>query len=567
MKLILTDYIASLKEERELDALLEELLRALDLEVVFGAKKGERQYGVDIYAVGTDWEDGQKKLFLITVKQGNLDRRNWQAGVQALQPSLEEIATVFVRNNVAAEHRQLPVKIVVAHNGSNDPAIQQNWNGFVERFQQFEFVIWQLETIVNLVEQHLLSENIFSDKSKRVLRKIVIHLADSSYDLQDFCFILDEIIGQIDLAGGNRRSNLNNLRKINLLLSIVVSYCELENDLRLAIKATEIALLRMWNLFRKYEKDLDGPYVTEFIRIIYLKSDINLKYLKKLTPAFEAKDGLSKYCSDAVSYCFTAYEHLGFLAIAGLECIQLADFAADDDLAEGLRSRAAYFADAAIDIYNNNPTCFSPRADNQVNEISLVFLLLYKLGRPSDILALLHLYNQQLALGMLYSRMAPHFFNNHDEIYELDIHYEKRRDFDYQSSCLLTVLSEWCVVIQDKGMYEAYIELKTKVFPTLDLILWFPNEKTEELMYRQYASRHSGYSLSNIDPVPYDSCSQLILSEYEHNCLELTFSFMNQQLWIIGLIASRHFGTYVFPYYWRSLIPNPAAVPNDSASD
>ncbi len=59
MKLILTDYIASLKEDRELDSLLQDLLREYDFEIIYGPQKGVRQYGVDIYAVGLDADDNQ----------------------------------------------------------------------------------------------------------------------------------------------------------------------------------------------------------------------------------------------------------------------------------------------------------------------------------------------------------------------------------------------------------------------------------------------------------------------------------------------------------------------------
>jgi len=561
MKLILTDYIASLKEDGELDALLMELLRALDVEVVFGPKKGERQYGVDIYAVGTDWEDGIRKLFLVTVKQGNFDRKNWHGTPQSIQPSLYEMATTFVRNNIAPEHKGLPVKIVVAHNGANDPAVQQDWTAFVEQFPQLQFVLWQLETIVRLVEEHLLDENLFSDKAKRVLRKIIIHLADPSYDLADVAFIIDEIIAQIDLGGAGRRKNLNNLRKINLLLNIILSYCEFENDLRLALKATEMTVLRMWDLFRNYLDNFDEGYWTEFARTLHLKRDVGLKYLKKVSDACDVRDGFSKYCRDTVTYSFTVYENLGFLAIPGLEFIQMAEsyISEEREVAARLEEQAAYFADAIVGIYNNNPICFSPRADNQINEINFVFLLLYRLGRIGDIRALLYQYNEQLALGALYAKIAPHFHNNHDNIYELDIQYEKRKEFNYESSCLLAVLVEWCVVIGDKGMYEAYTQLKTMIFSKTDLILWFPDEATEGLLYREYATKKTGYSLSGIELVGYEEFAQLTLTEYVHNCAEVSFSFMNQRVWIIGLIASRHFGTYVFPHYWRQLIKNHSA--------
>ena len=77
MRLILTEYINSLKEDGELDKLIQDILRAYQIEIFTKPERG-RQFGVDIYAVGKDFEDNnKKKVFLITVKQGDLDRQTW----------------------------------------------------------------------------------------------------------------------------------------------------------------------------------------------------------------------------------------------------------------------------------------------------------------------------------------------------------------------------------------------------------------------------------------------------------------------------------------------------------
>ena len=64
MKLILTDYIASLREEEELDKLLEDVLREYDFEIIYGPQKGVRQYGVDIYAIGPILKTIKERFFL-----------------------------------------------------------------------------------------------------------------------------------------------------------------------------------------------------------------------------------------------------------------------------------------------------------------------------------------------------------------------------------------------------------------------------------------------------------------------------------------------------------------------
>lgn len=90
MKLLLADYVGSLKERGELDAILPDLLSELGFHVISRPAIGAVQRGVDVAAVGKD-EDGERKLFLFSVKAGDLTRAEWDAGLQALRPSLNEI--------------------------------------------------------------------------------------------------------------------------------------------------------------------------------------------------------------------------------------------------------------------------------------------------------------------------------------------------------------------------------------------------------------------------------------------------------------------------------------------
>jgi hypothetical protein len=564
MKLILTDYIASLKEEGELDNLIEEILREYDFEIVFSPKKGVRQYGVDIYAIGTDWKDGIKKLFLITVKQGNLDRKNWENGPQALQPSLQNITTVFVRNNILPAHKNLPIKILVAHNGENDSAIQQNFVGFADLNSKYEFDIWQLETIVSLVQEKLINENVFSDKAKRALRKIVINVSNPDYDFGDYIFLLTEIVKQIDFQKSSKKQNLKQLRKINLINTIVISYCEYENDLRLALKLSEITSLHVWKIINENENVSDGNYFNEFFKTLITRHDLLQKYLSKILPVCNIKDGLSKHSHDSVTYSLAVYEHLGFIALSGLEFLQLAELYStmNADTATTLINYAKECVNGIISVFNNNVIVFSPRADDQIIEITLCLLLLLKFEKKDDIKTLLLEFNRGIANAKMFSNVAPLFNNNIDEIYELDIDINKRKNYDYKSSCLILILTEWALVINDAEVYEIFFELKNRLFSDIDLILWFPDKETEKTLYTESAYRNTGYSLSNIELLEsFENFKQLTLIEYVNNCQEAGYYFIQENLWIIGLIASRHYRTYIFPYYWRSLINNKSTFP------
>ena len=113
MKLLIRDYLAKLGESGELDVLVADLLLNMQIEPLSKPQRGVRQDGVDIAAVGTDPEDGVRKLFLITIKAGDVTRGAWDGNPNAVRPSLNEIKDVYLTKRIARPHRKLPKKVVL----------------------------------------------------------------------------------------------------------------------------------------------------------------------------------------------------------------------------------------------------------------------------------------------------------------------------------------------------------------------------------------------------------------------------------------------------------------------
>ncbi len=119
MKLLIKDYLASLRERGELDAILPDLLSELGFTVYSRPSIGTRQYGVDMAAVGVD-DDGVKKLFLFSIKAGDLKRADWDSGPQSLRPSLNEIRDVYIKSRIPPKYSDLPVVICLCFGGDMD---------------------------------------------------------------------------------------------------------------------------------------------------------------------------------------------------------------------------------------------------------------------------------------------------------------------------------------------------------------------------------------------------------------------------------------------------------------
>lgn len=554
----MTEYISSLKEDGELDALIQNILRAYQFEIISKTERG-RQYGVDVYAVGKDFDDNnKKKVFLITVKQGDIDRNAWNSSQNSVEQSLDEIRTVFVRNNLAPQHRRLPIKIVVASNGQIKQSVQQNWTGYCEQYPAFEYAYWGIDFLVNHFENKLLNEAAFPAEIRSLVRKTIIHLDNPDYDLSHYSQLLTLSIERFH-ATKSKKEKLKGLKQVGLIFSIITKYCEEAGNMKHAVKCAEKYLLALWPALSAFDNDAD--YVRELVNALHFQLQILNKYVEKIAPVTIVKDGFSRWLRDQISYTYLVYEQLGIIALCGLYHVQLAEHLSSASnpevqaLATANMRQASGVCDVAISLVNHNGIIFSPRADDQIIEINLLLILLYKCGRKQDIQTLLQEYIGQMAEGISFSNTFPVFSNSKREIVELEIDYNKRNQHQYNSSILLAVLCEWTVVIGDAKLYDMVRHVKEKLLPALDLILWFPDEKTEALLYTEEATSNSGYSLSGIElPLDFHEFARITKTDFESNCKEKEFSFMKTSFWTLGLVASRHFRTYTFPFYWRQFI-------------
>ena len=117
IQLVLSHYLAGLRERYELDALLPELLRAMGHSVQSRPQVGANQAGVDIVSTHAN-ANGAKEVFLYVVKFGDLGREDFYGGKQAVDPSVREAANDFVRNRLPEPLKALKKRIVLVTNGT-----------------------------------------------------------------------------------------------------------------------------------------------------------------------------------------------------------------------------------------------------------------------------------------------------------------------------------------------------------------------------------------------------------------------------------------------------------------
>ena len=149
------DYLASLKEDKELDYLFPQLLQCMGFRIIQTAKeaKGQSQYGKDIIAIGNDSEKIKHKWYfeLKGYKDKDITDNNYFSQ-DGIRESIIEAKDTAFKDSSIPEMKNLPRKIVVVHNGVLKPNIRPTFEGFIEKeFNAGEFERWDIYRLSEII--------------------------------------------------------------------------------------------------------------------------------------------------------------------------------------------------------------------------------------------------------------------------------------------------------------------------------------------------------------------------------------------------------------------------------
>ena len=195
MRFLLSEYIKLLKEDKELDTLLTDLLVGMKFTTISRPMRG-RQFGVDISAVGIDSDDGIKKIFLFAVKQGNLTRTTWDGDVNAIRSTLNQIKDTYITTSLTTRLKKLPIKIIVCTNGVINQNVLIDWTQYVDlnTTDKVEYDFWGTGEISAMLDDYLVREKLFPQEYQSLLRKSLVFLELPDYNLQHFYALINQIL-------------------------------------------------------------------------------------------------------------------------------------------------------------------------------------------------------------------------------------------------------------------------------------------------------------------------------------------------------------------------------------
>ena len=164
--LVVRDYLRNLKEREELDYLFPFLLEQMTYKIVKTAKTshGQPEYGKDIIATKNE-KNGIEKLCIFQLKageDGNINNSVFckQDGVRE---SLLQAKDAVFRDSSIPNLNNLPIKIILVHNGELNSNFRSLFNFFIEKeftCAGIEFERWDIFKLTEFFSKYLLNEYI-----------------------------------------------------------------------------------------------------------------------------------------------------------------------------------------------------------------------------------------------------------------------------------------------------------------------------------------------------------------------------------------------------------------------
>lgn len=581
MKLIIREYLSMLKESRELDALLPDLLLAMGFDLLSRPGIGSRQYGVDLSAIGIDPKDQTEKLFLLTVKEGDLTRSNWDSGKNAVRPSLNEIQDSYLRTRVRPEHESLPKKIILATGGELKQDVETDWVNYVHsyarehpKYGKIEFDFWGGDALTLLVDQFLLDEYLFPESTQKYLRK-TIALADQNEDEPRYFYeLIEETLFKRDLPKDKEKKSAKKQRQkalhlLNLSLNIVFHWCQEADNLRPALLCAERAVLRTWDWIRQSDLFSCETTLGEFLQIFFSYFHVANNYAIKIQPHCFVKDGLFGYgMVDELEYPLRAFEVIGNLGLLGISHWYFAQTYQDEENRSSHFEQAQAVAQSLADLIQNNPSASSPRYDSHAIDISLGLLALTTTGYNEQAAKWIRDISIHTVRAYQLGKNFPIASDSYDQLIAMRFGQASPKEKLMELSTLLPMLADWYAILDLTDEYQLFQESMSKIFPNTDFQLWYPDEETDTYLYSRNAGYAGGITIASLRlPKFLDDLKTQIICLREQQQAFRQLSCFTHGFPALALISSRHFRTPVIPAYWQHDVSPPHSVSQSNVSN
>lgn len=561
MRIILKEYLASLKERGDLDkSVLPNLLSEVGLRVLNTPMIGTRQNGVDIAAVGqVKGEDNQRYLYLFCIKAGNVTRRDWEVSEQSVRPELNEIKDVYLRSNVSQEHAGLPVKICLCCGGELEETVITNWAGYTEqnKTDDISYELWNGDRLADLMMRCLLARELLDDEARRNFQKAVAMVNEPNACYEYTRAFLGNLLLE---EYSSQKNQLLRLRQSYICLHAVISWAIEANNLESTYKVSELGVLLCWNTIRTKKvkkKQTKHDYTLMFIFDQFLKLYLTTSELYFAKVVFDHGGTLHALSvavrsREPVDVNLAMFELLGRLAIWGIwtDFISKSLPNAAPDFLASMRESTSRILDTMIFVINANPTLNSPIRDDHMIEIALVMYLAQLTQSETRFLPWLKAISELATFALITNSQYPTCLHDYADLLSHPASAEQSyRDEACAGSILYPYIYLWIHYLADEKEIREFTERLEKKIPNCTHQVWFPDEDSDDLMW--YGETHHGICVTDLSPHNGHEALVELLDKAMETCTAINdISAIKSGLIPIFLTACRHYRFPIPPSFW-----------------
>lgn len=562
--IIVREYLASLKEDKELDYLFPILLNLMGFRIIQTAKesKGQSQYGKDIIAIGND-NKGVKHKWYFELK-GFSDRDITQANYSkpdGIRESIIEAKDTVFKDSTITGFNQLPTKIVVVHNGVLKTNIRDTFEGLISReFKEGEFERWDIYHLTDIFSEHLFNEYLLSDDaSNRLLKKTLAFLDSPDNEYKEFKELVDIQFDKIINIKSRAFAKL--FATLNLLNSLIFHYSKENNYLVPAKECSKYLILKTWHWILINNLQSKPPIIAEFNKLLKGQLHIYDKYFQKTFSIAKIENGLffeNGAFYEKIGYPLRCFEYLDDV----IYYCRLRDTVIKTKKPVLLKNRQK---DLIIELIENNNGFSRPIFDN--HSIPIIQLLLFfsdnKSLRKKDVEFLGNFFQDiisNLKIEKIRHNRLPELHNRIDAIIEFMAIGEKPEEYCDTSSILLAVLLEVTVIFNAEFLFKEILSFIDDKLSLQIVSIDNTKYKVEQLLFEKHL--HNEYYVDCIERVQ----DGLKLLKSEANFTEFKKSIMEKKesakpyvtdelgFACIRYLAHSYFRNEILPEEWRSLI-------------
>ena len=491
MKLIIKEYLSSLRERGELDAILPDLLSQMGLNVYSRPGRGTRQDGVDVGAVGS-LNGGPEKVYLFTIKPGDLTRAAWDTDVQSVRPSLNEILDAYIRTRLPNEHRGKDIVICICCGGDILEPVRPTLEGFIEQNTKgnISFEEWNGDKLASLIQANFLREDLLPEGARSHLRKSLAMIDEPETSYAHFAALIKSLSAADAMSDTER---VTAIRQMSICLWILFAWTREAANMEAAYLSGELTLLHAWSIARLYagqKKKVPEAIEAAFSSIFSTYQQISSAFLaQNVLPYVSKLHALSSAvrASCSLDINLKLFDLLGRLAVDGLWAYWGAQHCSPEETEQKQRmlDGAEMCMSAIKDMVSNNPALLLPIKDNQSIDISIaVWLLAIDPRNQTDIRDWLSQILERAQFAYATQGQYPCILSTYREL----LTHPKRGDDQYRKnvtsgSVLYPLIALWAALLDDDVMYGKVAALRSDDLRHCNFQLWYPDDISEQHFY------------------------------------------------------------------------------------